>query len=100
VSQRVTSVVRRNIRKSLRRLRGDRLLADPKAHGCIHRNREHDVWRVVSKGAAVIKASPPTCRTPASAEGIGSAYNGGVNDWVIIGVGRHDAGSRAGENNL
>jgi hypothetical protein len=31
------------------------------------------------------------------AEGIGSAYNGGVNDWVIIGVGRHDTGSRPGK---
>ena len=34
------------------------------------------------------------------AEDIGSAHNGGVNDWVIIGVGRHDTESRAGENNL
>jgi hypothetical protein len=34
------------------------------------------------------------------AKGVGSAYDGGVNDWVIIGVGRHDTGSRAGENNL
>jgi hypothetical protein len=27
------------------------------------------------------------------AEGIGSAYDGGVNDWVIVRVGRHDTGS-------
>jgi hypothetical protein len=34
------------------------------------------------------------------AEGIGSAHDGGVNDRVILRVGRHDTGSRAGENNL
>ena len=34
------------------------------------------------------------------AEGIGSSYDGGLNDWVIIGVGRHDAGSGARENDL
>jgi len=33
-------------------------------------------------------------------EGIGSAYNGSVNHRVIIGIGRHDARSRAGEHNL
>jgi len=34
------------------------------------------------------------------AERIGSSYDGRVNDWVIIGVRRHDTGSRGGENNL
>ena len=34
------------------------------------------------------------------AEGIGSSYDGSVNGWVIIRVGRHDTGSRAGENNF
>jgi hypothetical protein len=32
--------------------------------------------------------------------GIGSADHGSVNDRVIIGVGRHDAGGRAREHNL
>ena len=31
---------------------------------------------------------------------VGTAYNGGVNDRVIVRVGRHDAGSRARENDL
>ena len=35
-----------------------------------------------------------------STEGIGSAYNGRVNHRVIIGVGRHDAGSKAGKHDL
>ena len=34
------------------------------------------------------------------AQRVGSAYNGRVNDWVIIAVRRHDTGSRAGKNNL
>jgi hypothetical protein len=31
------------------------------------------------------------------AESIGSSYDGGVNDWVIIAVRRHDTRSRAGK---
>jgi len=35
-----------------------------------------------------------------SAERVGSTNNCRVNDWVIIGVGRHDPWSRAREDNL
>jgi len=34
------------------------------------------------------------------AKGIGPPSNGSVDDWVVIGVTRHDARSRARENNL
>jgi len=33
-----------------------------------------------------------------SAQHVGAAYNGGVNDRVVVWVGRHDARSRAGKN--
>jgi hypothetical protein len=33
-----------------------------------------------------------------SAQHVGAAYHGGVNDRVIVWVGRHDARSRAGKN--
>jgi len=39
--------------KGLRRLRGNRLFADPKPHRRIRRNGEHDARRVVRRGATV-----------------------------------------------
>lgn len=35
-----------------------------------------------------------------STQDVGTAYNGSVNDGVVVGVVRHDAGSRARKNDL
>src|SRR5580704_2476554 len=47
-----------NVRKSLRRFRGNRFLPDPETYRSVRRQGEHDVGRIVCKGATIPLREP------------------------------------------
>ncbi len=88
----------RNVRESLRRLRGDGILADPETNGSVRRQGEHNIGRVVCQGATV-----PLCEsehrrcTDFVGEDVGEKAMGNflsICPWIFGGsVGSNDGGN-------